>query len=308
MKIAIALGGNALLRRNESMTAENQRSNIELACRAIARLGEKHQLILSHGNGPQIGLLSLQADAYADKLTPYPFDILGAETQGMIGYLFAQELRNAMPSSEIAAVLTQVEVDEKDPALKHPTKFIGPVYTREVAEMIAQEKGWTIKSDGQYYRRVVPSPRPKSILEIASIRALVDAGTVVVACGGGGIPVTIKDDMGKGLEAVIDKDLCCGLLADKLEADLLILATDVKCVFIDYGKPEAKAIRAANPQALAALSFSAGSMGPKIEATCEFVSKTGNRAMIGALDDIERMVAGDAGTTISSDVDGIIFY
>lgn len=308
MKIAIALGGNALLRRNESMTAENQRSNIELACRAIARLGERHQLILSHGNGPQIGLLSLQADAYADKLAPYPFDILGAETQGMIGYLFAQELRNAMPSSEIAAVLTQVEVDENDLALKNPTKFIGPVYTREVAEIIAQEKGWTIKPDGQYYRRVVPSPRPKSILEIASIRALVDTGTVVVACGGGGIPVTIKDSMGKGLEAVIDKDLCCGLLADELDADLLILATDVKCVFIDFGKPEAKAIQAANPKALAALSFSAGSMGPKIEATCEFALKTGNRAMIGALDDIERMVAGYAGTTISNDVDGIIFY
>ncbi len=205
MKIAIALGGNALLRRNESMTAENQRSNIELACRAIARLGERDQLILSHGNGPQIGLLSLQADAYADKLAPYPFDILGAETQGMIGYLFAQELRNAMPSSEIAAVLTQVEVDENDPALKNPTKFIGPVYTREVAEIIAQEKGWTIKPDGQYYRRVVPSPRPKSILEIASIRALVDTGTVVVACGGGGIPVTIKDSMGKGLKPSLIK-------------------------------------------------------------------------------------------------------
>ena len=305
MKIAIALGGNALLRRGESMTAENQRINIALACKALARVGKKHQLILSHGNGPQVGLLSLQAEAYADKVTPYPFDILGAESQGMIGYLFAQELHNAMPDNEIAAVLTQVEVDINDPAILNPSKFIGPVYTKEEADNIAEEKGWTIKPDGQYFRRVVPSPRPKSIIEIESIRTLVDNGTVVVAGGGGGVPVTVE---GRGLEAVIDKDLCCGLMARELNADMLILATDVKCVFINFGKPDARAIKAANPQVLSALNFSAGSMGPKIQATCEFALNTGKYAVIGALDDIEAMVEGNAGTLIGNDIDGLIYY
>lgn len=308
MRLAIALGGNALLRRSEPMTAENQRANIALACKAIARVGKKHDVILSHGNGPQVGLLALQAEAYSEKVTPYPFDILGAESQGMIGYMFVQALRNEMPNREIVAVITQVAVNKNDPAINDPSKFIGPVYTKDEAEQISRQKGWVIKPDGHYYRRVVPSPRPELIVEIASIRTLVNNGAVVVAGGGGGVPVIINGDREQGFEAVIDKDLCCSLLARELNADILILATDVKCVFVNFGMPDAKAIKAANPKALYELKFAAGSMAPKIQATCEFALITGKKAIIGALDDIEHMVEGTAGTTISNEIKGIIYY
>lgn len=308
MKIAIALGGNALLRRGEPMTAENQRVNIACACEAIARVAKEHTIILSHGNGPQVGLLSLQAEAYSEKVEPYPFDILGAESQGMIGYMLVQALHNILPMSNIVAVITLVAVDKQDPALEDPTKFIGPVYSREQAEQLRQEKGWAIKPDGQFYRRVVPSPRPTAILEITAIRALVDNGAIVIAGGGGGVPIIVENNHQQGIEAVIDKDLCCSLLARELNADRLILVTDVKSVFVDFGKPCAKAIKSANPQALYELNFSAGSMGPKVQATCEFVMQTGNKAMIGALEDIELMVENRAGTLISNEVSGINYY
>lgn len=308
MKVVIALGGNALLKRGEAMTAENQRKNIVQACKTVSRVGKRHQLIIGHGNGPQVGLLALEAEAYADKVPPYPFDILGAESQGMVGYMLVQELQNAMPEKKFACLLTRVEVDRDDPAIKNPTKFIGPVYAKEEAKRLAAEKGWQIKADGDYFRRVVPSPRPQSIVEIDAIRALVDQGVIVVASGGGGIPVLIEDQQFKGFEAVIDKDLCSSLMARELGADCLVLATDVKSVFINFGKPDAKAIKAANPKDLLAMNFAAGSIGPKVQATCEFALKTNQCAAIGALEDIDDLVEGRAGTIISNDIQGIVYY
>lgn len=307
MRILIALGGNALLKRGEAMTADNQRRNIATACKAIARLEGKHQIIISHGNGPQVGLLALQSESYADKVAPYPFDVLGAESQGMIGYMLEQELRNHMPGRQIVCLLTQVEVDINDPAVKDPNKFIGPVYNEEQAKTLREEKGWIIKPDGKYYRRVVPSPQPQAIVEIETLRTLVSNGVVVIAGGGGGIPVTSHSSGSRGMEAVIDKDRCCSLMAQALDVDLLIIATDVSMVFTDYGTPESKAIRAANPHALLEMDFPAGSMWPKVQATSEFSINTGKSAVIGTLEDIVDMVDGYAGTLINKDVEGVIF-
>ncbi|SPZ59707.1 Carbamate kinase 1 [Serratia quinivorans] len=308
MRILIALGGNALLNRGEAMTAENQRRNIVIACEAISRLDGKHQIIISHGNGPQVGLLALQSESYADKVEPYPFDVLGAESQGMIGYMLEQELRNHMPGRQVACLLTQVEVDINDPAVKQPNKFIGPVYNEEQAKKLMQEKGWIIKPDGKYYRRVVPSPQPLAIVEIETLRTLVNNDVIVIAGGGGGIPVTTLSSQSRGLEAVIDKDRCCSLMAQQLDVDLLIIATDVSRVFTDFGTVDSKAIKAANPHALLEMDFPAGSMWPKIQATCEFSINSGRSAVIGSLEDIVDMVDGRAGTLINKDIDGVAFH
>ncbi|MGL4723771.1 MAG: carbamate kinase [Scandinavium sp.] len=307
MRILIALGGNALLRRGEEMNDENQRRNIAVACEAISRVGKEHQLIIGHGNGPQVGLLALQAEAYADNVAPWPFDVLGAETQGMIGYLLAQELGNQLEGRQIACVLTQVEVDRNDPSISDPEKFIGPVYSQSQACALREEHGWVFKADGEYYRRVVPSPQPQWIVETEILRLLVDKGVTVIAGGGGGIPVTRENGRSQGLEAVIDKDRCCCLLAQDLDVDLLIIATDVSNVFIGYGTPQSRAIRAANPYALLALHFPAGSMRPKIQACCEFALSTGRTAVIGSLADIVDLANGSAGTLISQDVEGIVY-
>lgn len=308
MRIVVALGGNALLRRGEPMTADNQRSNIRIAAEQIARIVDGNELVIAHGNGPQVGLLSLQAAAYTG-VTPYPLDVLGAETEGMIGYMIEQELGNLLPAeTAFATLLTQVEVDGDDPAFQHPSKPIGPVYSEEEARRLAQEKGWSIAADGDSFRRVVASPRPKRIFEIRPIKWLLEKGSIVICAGGGGIP-TMYDSHGKlhGVEAVIDKDLCSALLARQLDSDLLVIATDVAAVFVDWGKPGQKAIEQAHPDEIEKLDFAAGSMGPKVQAACEFARHTGKPAVIGSLADIHNIIQRRGGTRISTSCVGIVY-
>lgn len=308
MRIVVALGGNALLRRGEPMTADNQRINIRVATEQIAKIVPGNELVVAHGNGPQVGLLSLQASAYTS-VTPYPLDVLGAETEGMIGYMIEQELGNLLPIDvPFATLLTQVEVDGNDPAFQHPTKPIGPVYSKEDAERLAAEKGWSIAPDGDKFRRVVASPKPKRIFEIRPIKWLLEKGSIVICAGGGGIPTMYGED-GKlqGVEAVIDKDLCSALLAEQLGSDLLVIATDVSGAFIDWGKPTQKTIAQAHPDEMEKLGFAAGSMGPKVQAACEFARNTGKVAVIGSLADIEDIVNGNAGTRISNATVGITY-
>ena len=300
MRLVIALGGNALLRRGEPMTAEKQRDNVRIACEQIAKVAPGNELVIAHGNGPQVGLLALQGAAY-DAGNPFPLDVLGAETEGMIGYIIEQELGNLLPFEvPFATLLTQVEVDAADPAFKQPSKPIGPVYSREEADRLVREKGWSIAADGDHFRRVVTSPRPKRIFEIRPIRWLLEKGSVVICAGGGGIPTVYRQDGRlEGVEAVIDKDLCSALLAEQLEADLLVIATDVDGAYLDWGTPQHRRIAEAHPDQLENLGFAAGSMGPKVQAACEFVRHTGNVAVIGSLSDIEAIVQGRAGTRVS---------
>jgi carbamate kinase len=310
MLIVTALGGNALLRRGEEMSAENQRRNIKIAAEALAPIAMAHQLVICHGNGPQVGLLALQGAAYG-KIETYPFDVLGAETEGMIGYMIEQELGNLLPFERpFATLLTMIEVDPQDPAFQNPTKFIGPIYGKEEADRLAAEKGWHVKPDGDHWRRVVPSPMPKRIFELRPIKWLLERDTVVIAAGGGGIPTMYepgKDRHLIGVECVIDKDLATELLARELGADLLVILTDADAVYVDWGKPTQKAIRNSAPGALEAMSFPAGSMGPKVEAACRFARTTGNKAAIGALADLGRIIAGEAGTTVDPAASGISY-
>ncbi|MEC7474211.1 MAG: carbamate kinase [Pseudomonadota bacterium] len=306
MRIVTALGGNALLRRGEPLTADKQRENVRIACAQLARIIPGNEVVIAHGNGPQVGLLALQSAAYSG-VTPYPLDVLGAQTEGMIGYMIEQELGNLLPVEvPFATLLTQVEVDAADPAFQHPSKPIGPVYSQEEAQRLAKENGWDIAPDGDAFRRVVPSPRPKRIFEIRPIKWLLEKGSVVICAGGGGIP-TLYDE-GRwlhGIEAVIDKDLCSALLAQELDSDLLVIATDVDAAYIDWGQPTQRAIARAHPDALGKLSFAAGSMGPKVEAACDFARRTGKEAVIGSLADIEAIIQGTAGTRISLSTAGI---
>jgi carbamate kinase len=305
MRIVIALGGNALLRRGEPLSAANQRENVRIAATQIARIATGNELVIAHGNGPQVGLLALQGAAYKE-VESYPLDVLGAQTEGMIGYLIEQELGNLLPFEvPFATLLTQVEVDPADPAFASPSKPIGPVYERAEAERLAAEKGWSIAADGDKFRRVVASPRPKRIFEIRPVQWLLEQGTIVICAGGGGIPTCYVDGQLQGVEAVIDKDLCSSLLAEQLAADLLVIATDVSAAFVDWGLPTQKAIAQAHPDALQALSFAAGSMGPKVQAACEFALNTGKVAVIGSLADIEAIVQGQAGTRVSTACSGL---
>jgi carbamate kinase len=301
MRVVVALGGNALLKRGEPMTAEVQRANVKVAAQALAPVARDHRLVLSHGNGPQVGLLALQGAAY-EEVDTYPLDVLGAQTEGMIGYMIEQELGNLLPFEvPFATVLTMVEVDPEDPAFKDPTKFVGPVYGEAEAKQLAEEKGWMVKPDGKMWRRVVPSPLPKRIFELRPIKWLLEKGTVVICTGGGGIPTMYDPDKERtlvGVEAVIDKDRATELLARELDADLYVMATDVDGVYVDWGTPNARKIDRATPEELEAYQFAAGSMGPKVEAACTFVRETGNPAAIGALADIEAIVKGEAGTIV----------
>jgi len=307
MRMVIALGGNALLRRGEPMTAENQRENVRLAASQIAQVAPGNELVIAHGNGPQVGLLALQGAAYKE-VEVYPLDVLGAQTEGMIGYLIEQELGNLLPYEvPFATILTQVEVDAQDPAFAHPTKPIGPVYSKEEAERLAKERGWAIAPDGDKFRRVVASPRPKHIFEIRPVKWLLEHGTIVICAGGGGIP-TCYDESHKrlrGVEAVIDKDLCSALLAQELDADVLIVATDVDAAYVDWGKPSQKAIAKAHPDDLEKLGFASGSMGPKVQAAIEFARNTGKDAVIGSLSDIVAITENRAGTRVSVGAAGI---
>ena len=305
MRLVVAIGGNALLRRGQALSAANQLENICIAATQLARVAAQHELVLTHGNGPQVGLLALQSAAYKD-VEAYPLDVLGAETDGMIGYLIEQELSNGLPPSRVVAtLLTRVEVDPHDPAFAHPSKPIGPVYSQADSERVAADRHWTMAVDGTGFRRVVPSPQPLRVLGLAPIRWLLERGAVVIAAGGGGIPVAKGADLGEegrrlhGVDAVIDKDLCSGLLARGIEADCLVIVTDVAAVYLDWGTPAQRALGQVTPQELAQHVFPAGSMGPKVAAACAFVLATGKRAVIGSLEQIEAMLAGDAGTQVS---------
>jgi carbamate kinase len=311
VRVVVALGGNALLRRGEPLSAENQRRNARAACTALAPLAREHELVVSHGNGPQVGLLALQGSAYTAVET-YPLDVLGAQTEGMIGYLLQQELGNELPfERQLATLLTQIEVDPADPAFANPTKPIGPVYDAAEGERLAAEKGWAFKPDGTGVRRVVPSPPPRRIFGLQAVESLLEQGCVVICAGGGGIPVMYTDEpvpAGRrlvGVEAVIDKDLASALLAADLHADALLIVTDVDAVYTAWGTPEQAAIRRATPEALAASEFAEGSMGPKVRAACAFVEQTGGFAAIGSIDDTDRLLRGEAGTVVAPDAAGI---
>ena len=302
MRLVIALGGNALLRRGQPLTADNQLKNIRRAAAQLARVASNNELVLTHGNGPQVGLLALQSAAYT-AVESYPLDVLGAQTDGMIGYLLEQELANLLPLRTVTTLLTRVEVDPNDPAFARPTKPIGPVYTQEEARRVAAEKKWVMAPDGNSFRRVVASPQPLRVLGLDPIRWLLERGALVIAAGGGGIPVVRGADGHslQGVEAVIDKDLCSGVLARELQADCLVIATDVAAVYVDWGRPQQRALGNVTPKTLAGMAFPAGSMGPKIEAACRFVESSGKRAVIGSLDQIEAMLSGAAGTQITTD-------
>ena len=302
MRVVVALGGNALLQRGEPLTTEMQRTNVRKAAPALAAIAADHELVLSHGNGPQVGLLALQAAAYTGA-EPLTLDVLGAQTQGMIAYVLEQEMRNYFPPTErFATILTMVEVDQDDPAFANPTKFVGPIYSEGHAQKLAEDKGWPFRKDGDSWRRVVPSPLPKHIFELETIRALVDLDIVVICTGGGGIPTLVTQTDGKpflsGVEAVIDKDFATELLARELDADLYVMATDVDGVYADWGTPDQRRLDRVTPQELRDMQFPAGSMGPKVQAAAGFVEATGKRAAIGGLGEIEQIVKGTAGTQV----------
>jgi carbamate kinase len=300
VRIVVALGGNALLRRGERPDAQVQRANVRTAVRALAPLAGEHELVVTHGNGPQVGLLALQSAADVSLSGPYPFDALGAQTQGLIGYWLLQALQNALPGRQVASLLSQTLVSAADPAFADPTKFVGPVYAEEEAKRLAAERGWAVRPDGPHWRRVVPSPRPQRVVETRLIRLLLTSGAVVVTAGGGGVPV-IRDENGQlvGVEAVVDKDLTAALLAEALEADAVLLLTDVAAVHRGYGTAAAVPIHHSTPAELRRQDFAAGSMGPKVDAVCRFVELTGDMAAIGRLEDAATIVRGDAGTIVT---------
>jgi len=301
MRIIAALGGNALLSRGQPLSAENQVENIKQAAKALAPIALQHDLVITHGNGPQVGLLALQGQAYK-QIATFPLDVLDAETQGMIGYQIEQALANVLSTDKrFATLLTQIEVDGTDTAFRNPSKPIGPAYTRKEAERLADGCGWILKPDGDLFRRVVPSPLPKRILEIDIIRLLVDQEVIVICAGGGGIPVIRRQDGSfHGVEAVIDKDHASALLARELEADALLMLTDVDAVYTNWNTPDAKAIGRTNPGALAGFEFAEGSMGPKVDAGRNFVEQTGGIAGIGRLQDAVAILNGEAGTMITN--------
>jgi carbamate kinase len=309
MRIMIALGGNALLRRGEPLTLENQRRNVRRAAEVVAPLARDHELIVSHGNGPQVGLLALQAAAYEPGQS-YTLDVLDAETEGQIGYLIEQELRNLLPAHrQCVTLLTQIEVDPRDPAFAQPTKPIGPVYGEAEAARLAGARGWRMGPDGPGYRRVVPSPRPLRLLEAELIALLVSEGAIVICAGGGGIPVVRRSDGSLiGVEAVIDKDLASSLVARQLRAHVLLVLTDVAAVQKNWGTPHARPIRRIAPEVIRTFSFAAGSMAPKVEAACEFVEETGGVAGIGRLGDAAAILAGEAGTTIARGIPEVCWW
>lgn len=305
MLIVVAVGGNALLKRGEVPLADIQEHHISVAARALVPLAGDHDLVITHGNGPQVGLLSNESNLDPDLPSPYPLDVLGAQTQGMIGYFFLQALGNALPGRQVVSLICQTEVAANDPAFEQPTKFVGPVYTEAQSRRLAALRSWQVRPDGPAWRRVVASPEPLAILELPTIRMLLGDGAIVVCTGGGGIPVTReKDGRLRGAEAVIDKDLSAALLARDLRADALVILTDVANVEIGFGTAAAQPISHTTPTALRAQSFPPGSMGPKVEAVCRFVEATGKLAMIGRLDDAVDLLRGTCGTVIEPDDSG----
>lgn len=302
MRIVVALGGNALLQRGQRPDAETQETNIRIAVPSIAKLAAEHEVVITHGNGPQVGMLALESEQDGALSHPYPLDVLGAETEGMVGYWLQRELANALPGRRVVTLLTQTVVDAHDPAFADPQKFIGQVYDEQSAQRIAEERGWIMKPDGQYWRRVVPSPRPTEIVELDAVKALLAGGTVVICAGGGGVPVMRTEAGLRGVEAVIDKDRAAALLAGQIGADALLMLTDVAAVQLDYGTPAARSLDRASTADLRHIAFPAGSMGPKVEAGCDFVDGGGGFAVIGALTEAGAMLDGTAGTTIYPDL------
>lgn len=313
MRVVVALGGNAILRRDQQMTVDNQRASIAAACEPLSRLAAKHELVVSHGNGPQIGLLALQAAAY-DHISEYPFDVLGASTEGMIGYLIEQELGNRLANERaVTTLVTRTEVDPSDSAFADPTKFVGPEYRDADAVAATEQHGWTMKRDGSRMRRVVASPQPLRIVELRPIQWLLEKGAVVICAGGGGVP-TVRSGGGPsdhdavvlaGIEAVVDKDLASAVLARDLGADVLIIATDVRGVYVDWRGADERRILRAHPDALDPLEFPAGSMRPKVQAAAQFATETSGKAVIGSLEEIDEMLAGRAGTQVSRAFEGV---
>jgi carbamate kinase len=301
VRVVVALGGNALLQRGQRPDASLQEANVVRAVESLAPLAHDHEIVVTHGNGPQIGVLALESASDPNLTLPFPFDVLGAQTQGMIGYWLLQALQNELPGREIACIINQTLVDVDDPAFADPSKFIGEIYDEARARLIAAERGWTVKPDGTGWRRVVGSPAPREVVETPVIRLLLDSGAVVVCAGGGGVPV-VRTDGGRleGVEAVVDKDHTAAVLAQALGADALLILTDVANVFRAFGTPDQEPIGRTTPPELRGLGFPAGSMGPKVEAACQFVESTGGLAGIGRLQDVRQILAGSAGTIVTT--------
>ena len=299
MRVVVALGGNALLERGEAPIAELQQKHVIAAVEALAPLAVAHDVVITHGNGPQVGLLALESARDRDLPHPYPFDSLVAETQGMIGYLLLQALENALPGQQVVSLITQTLVTPDDPAFENPTKFVGPVYDEAEAHNLAKRWGWQVRPDGRSWRRVVPSPEPKEIIELATIKVLLADGAIVICAGGGGVPVRrTPDGLLHGVEAVLDKDSTTALLAADVGADAMLLLTDVAAVQLDYGTPQARSIGRISLQELEQLQFPSGSMGPKVAAACRFVRGSHRVAAIGRLEDAVELLAGKVGTTV----------
>ena len=300
MKVVVALGGNALLKRGEPLEAEVQRANIARAADAVAVLARAHSIVVTHGNGPQVGLLAMQSEAL-EGIAPYPLDILDAESEGMIGYLIEQAMENRLPKRQVVTLLTQVEVSRDDPAFANPTKPIGPSFGAAEARRLEGSRGWKMARDGERWRRVVPSPQPRHILELPAIRLLLSTGAIVICTGGGGIPVEILPSGAiRGVEAVIDKDFAAALLARELGADALLLLTDADAVYLGWGTPQARPLLGAtSPAQLRRHAFPPGSMQPKVEAACRFVESGGRMAGIGRLEDAADILDGRRGTIVT---------
>jgi len=302
--LLIALGGNALIKKGQTGTADQQFENLSLPMKQIAELSRKYRLVITHGNGPQVGNLLLQQES-CDEVPKMPLEVIGAMTQGQIGYMIESSLDTALmemgvdEEQDFVSLITYVVVDENDPAFQNPTKPIGPFYTEAEAAKLSYN---LVKTD-KGYRRVVASPKPVAIVERKEIKKLIDMDFIVICCGGGGIPVVRKERKFSGVEAVIDKDLASSVLAREINADIFVVASDVEGAAVDWGKPGQRILRkVALPEIkgyVEAGHFPAGSMGPKVDAVIEFVESTGNRGIICNLDDIQKAVEGDAGTEIS---------
>lgn len=308
MRVVVALGGNALARRGDPMTADRLRANVKSTCQSLAALAREHEVVITHGNGPQVGLLALQNLAYQE-VPAYPLDILGAETQGMLGYVIQQELSHALAGErEVTTVFTTTVVDEHDPAFERPTKFIGPTYSAPDAAQVAAERHWTMAPDGGTFRRVVPSPQPIRVVQAPTVRLLLENGRLVVCVGGGGVPVKI-DDRGRetGIEAVVDKDLASAALAAELQADSLVILRDGDYVTENWGTPQQRDIKTASAEAISQLTFAEGSMQPKIDAAVR-VARAGGRTLIGPLARLDDLLARKVGTEILGDLTPGIVY
>lgn len=297
-KLVIALGGNALLQRGEILSAENQQRSIQVFAQRVATLARDYQLVIVHGNGPQVGLLALQNAAYTES-PAWPLDILVAESQGMIGAAIAQALTQNTGGCPVTTLMTRVEVDPQDEAFATPGKYIGPVYQPDQQAELEQRYGWTMKADGQYIRRVVPSPIPQNILDGEAIQMLMEAGHTVICCGGGGVPVVAQGNGYVGTEAVIDKDLTAAVLANTINADHLLILTDADAVYEHWGTPQARALRHVTTEELAPFAAPDGAMGPKAAAVIQFVKQTGRSAFIGALKDAPQILTGEKGTCVT---------